>query len=113
MKRLKILAVAVAMLLSSGTSAATVNVISEEVITASTEIKRFLKDFAFLIEEECTVDVVFSLNSNREIEVHRVASRDRDVITYLKENLEHKQLLDPSLVPGVRYKLPVKLKIKE
>lgn len=112
MKRLKILAVAVVMLLSSGASAATVNGISEEVITASTEIKRFFKDFAFLLKEECTVNVVFSLNSERKIEVLTIASRDGEVKKFLKDNLEEKQILDPSLIPGVKYTLPVRLKIK-
>jgi hypothetical protein len=113
MKRLKILTMALAIVLSSGASAATVNGISEEVITASTEIKRFLKDFTFLVKEECTVNVVFSLNSERKIEVHTIASRDAEVSSYLKESLEDKKLLDPSLVPGVKYTLPVKLKIKD
>lgn len=112
MKRLKILAVALALVVSSGASAATVNGISEEVITASTEIKRFLKDFTFLIKEECTVNVVFSLNSERKIEVHTIASRDVEVRKYLKENLEHKQVQDPSLIPGVKYTLPVKLEMR-
>ncbi|HSI71277.1 MAG TPA: hypothetical protein VK941_13660 [Gillisia sp.] len=113
MKQLKIFAVAVAMLFSSGASAATVNEISEEVITASREIKKFLKDFTFIIKDECTVNVVFSLNSERKIMVHKVTSRDTEVGNYLKESLEEKQILDPSLIPGVKYTLPVRLEIRD
>lgn len=113
MKQLKILAVALAMVWSSGASATTVNEISDEVISASREIKSFLKDYTFLIKDQCKIDVVFTLNSERQIVLHSISSKDLEIRNFLKDNLQGKHLQDPNLTPGIKYTLPVRLEIKD
>ncbi|MCM4160189.1 hypothetical protein FHG64_04610 [Antarcticibacterium flavum] len=113
MKRLQIFAVALAMVLSSGASAAIGSGISEEVIPASLEIKQFLKDYSFLIKDECKVEVVFTLNSERQIVLHSISSKELEVRNFLKENLQGKHIQDPALSPGIKYTLPVRLEIKD
>jgi len=65
-----------------------------------------------MIENEYTAEVIFTVNSKKELIILSVDSADREMESYLKRKLNYKKVDHKPSQPGEIYLLPVKM-IKE
>lgn len=61
------------------------------------------------ISEQITVKVIFSFSSEGEIIVKKIDSENRDVIAFIRKNLNHKILENPGRV-NKDYTMPIVIK---
>lgn len=62
----------------------------------------------FTIEEDISVNIFFTFDSQGKIIVLSVVSRDKDVLNYVYETLNHKKIETPGEMNEV-FKLPLKI----
>ena len=75
-----------------------------------TQIAELLNEVEFTVNDEKTVNITFTFSSEGEIVVLKIDTDDRDVIRYVRENLNYKKIE----TPGTRDKLyTMPLTIKE
>jgi len=59
------------------------------------QISELLTEPDFAIEEDMKVEVVFTFNTEGELIVLKVDSKDKDVLNYVRETLNHKKIDTP------------------
>ena len=107
MRKLKLLALA---LVIGTTSSFALN--SEDPGAPKEEIRdqivKILKAPEFDVNKEMDVEISFTFSSEGEIVVLEVSTRNREVLNYIRENLNYKKIQNP----GVRdklYTMPLKI----
>ena len=63
----------------------------------------------FAIEKDLSVNVLFTFDSEGKIVVLRVASKDKDIVNYVNESMNHKTIEVPGEMNRA-FTLPLKLK---
>jgi hypothetical protein len=63
----------------------------------------------FTVEQEVTVNIEFTFSSQGEVVVLRIDSYDKEVIDYVRENLNYKKIDNPGTTNKL-YLVPLKLK---
>lgn len=108
MKKLSVLLAA--FLLIGTTVFASENVTSSKKTTgASAEMTKLLKNPEFIVDHEMEANVLFTVNQDNEIVVLSVESEESEVISYVKERLQNREL-KTDLEIGKQYVLPVRIK---
>jgi transposase len=72
------------------------------------QIVNLLQDADFIVENETTVNLTFTFSSQGEIIVLKVDSRDKNILNFVRENLNYKKVN----YPGERdklYTMPLKV----
>lgn len=73
------------------------------------EIVKLLEDHTRILEKEIKAEVKFSLNTDREISVHSVLTREEAAQAYVIEKLQGQKLFNERWCVGREYRLPVKI----
>lgn len=73
------------------------------------QIIELVEKTATVFENETTVNVTFTFNTEGEIIVLNVNSKDREVLAFIRENLNNKKLENPGRVKR-EYTLPISIK---
>ena len=72
------------------------------------EIVKLLQAPDFTISNEMNVVIKFTFNSEGEIVVLCAGCKDREIINYIRENLNHKKFKNPGVRDKI-YTLPLKI----
>ncbi len=84
----------------------------EETTTPKNEIRsqiaKLLKAPDFAVENDMTVNITFTFSSEGEIVVLKVDSGNRDVLEFIRENLNYKKLQSPGEREKI-YTMPLKI----
>ena len=107
MKKLSVLFLAVAFVISSAVNASTGSAKTKSVLNK--EIKTLLKNPSFKIEKELTAYVTFILNDDNEIVVLSVASESEVLEGFIKSRLNYQKMNFQKDADIKVYKLPVRL----
>lgn len=75
----------------------------------NSQIQKLLSVTDFQINENATIKVEFTFDSAGEIIVLKVDSMDRNVLNYIRENLNHKTISNPG-VKDRHYTIPLVIK---
>ncbi|MFK5958295.1 MAG: hypothetical protein QM495_05405 [Lutibacter sp.] len=73
------------------------------------QIENLLQASIENIEDEMTVNITFTFSSEGEIVVLKVDTKNRDILNYVRENLNYKKIKTPG-VTNKLYTFPLKLK---
>ena len=73
------------------------------------QIQKLLDVTDFHVNEDITVEIVFTFDSTDEIIVLKVNSIDSDVLKYIRENLNHKTISNPG-IKDRHYMIPLVIK---
>lgn len=73
------------------------------------EIVQLLDTPEFIVNEDISVILTFTFNSEGEIVVLCPGCKNKDVVNYIRENLNHKKFMNPGEKDKL-YKLPLKIK---
>ena len=101
-----------AMLLSAGSVFANDSKSKKNVEPAknlSSQIAKLLDDNNFIIENDITADVRFTLNSNKEIVVLSVKTEDETLEGFVKSRLNYKKVDLTEYREGRTYTVPVRI----
>lgn len=83
--------------------------------TAKKEIRSqivdLLTDADFIVSQEMNVELTFTFSSEGEIVVLSVNSKNRDVLNYIRKNINYKQIENPGVRDKI-YTMPLKVKAK-
>ena len=74
-----------------------------------TQIVKLLNTPDFTIENDIQVNITFTFSSEGEIVVLSVDSKDRDVLKYIRKNLNYKKIQNPGKRDKL-YSMPIKVK---
>jgi len=74
-----------------------------------TQIVQLLDTPDFVIDDDMSIAVTFTFNSEGEIIVLKVDSRDRDVLNYVRENINGQSIETPG-ERGKHYIMPITMK---
>ncbi len=72
------------------------------------QIVKLLKAPNFTISSEITVHLTFTFSSEGEIVVLKVDTRNRDVLNFIRENINYKKLENPGVRDKI-YTMPLKI----
>ena len=72
------------------------------------QIVKLLKAPNFAVENEMTVNITFTFSSEGEIVVLDVASRNRTILKFIRENLNYKKFQNPGEREKI-YTMPLKI----
>ena len=72
------------------------------------EIVSLLQGVDLIVEEEVTVELSFTFSSEGEIVILKVDSSDRNVLNYVRENLNYKKINNPGKENKL-YTMPLKV----
>jgi type II secretory pathway component PulL len=72
------------------------------------QIVKLLKTPSFSVDQEYNVNISFTFSSEGEIIVLNIDSKDRDVLDYIRENLNYKKIQSPGEKDKL-YKMPLKV----
>lgn len=75
-----------------------------------TEIVKLLQSPNFTIDKEINVVLKFTFNSEGEIVVLCAGCKDREIISYIRENLNRRKFENPGIKDKI-YKLPLKIQL--
>lgn len=78
-------------------------------VTATEEIGKLLKNPGFLVENDITADVIFTVNKNNEMVVLSVDSKDTAVESFIKQRLNYQELPTALRNGEKTFKLPVRV----
>jgi hypothetical protein len=73
------------------------------------QIVELLKTPSFAVDHDYNVNISFTFSSKGEIVVLSVDSNDRNVLNYVRENLNYKKIQNPGEKDKL-YKMPLKMK---
>ena len=76
-----------------------------------TEIVDLLKAPSFDVDNEINVMMTFTFSSEGEIVILNVDSKNRNVLNYIRKNLNYKKIENPGIRDKI-YTMPLKLKSK-
>lgn len=107
-----ILLAAFVMLGSSVFAAGSTEPVVEKSTTISKEIGKYLGTHDLKLQEEVTVQVLFTVNRNNEIVVLEVDTEEVILKNFIQNRLNYKKL-DNEAVVGKNYTLPVRIKKSE
>ncbi len=108
MKKFNLLALALVIGTMSLFATTTNEVPDIPVKVIATQITSLFTTPDFAIEEDLSVNILFTFDSEGKIVVLRVHSKDKDVINYVYETLNHKRINIPGEMNRV-FKLPLKI----
>jgi hypothetical protein len=74
------------------------------------QIVKLLEDPSFVIEKEMNVVIKFTFNSEGEIVVLCAGCKDKQVVNYIRKNLNGKKFDSPGVKDKI-YKMPLKIKV--
>ena len=74
------------------------------------QIVELLKTPGFTLDQEYNVNISFTFSSNGEIVVLSVDSKNRDVLNYIRENLNYKIIQNPGEKDQL-YRMSLKMKL--
>jgi len=74
-----------------------------------TQVAELFKNPEFAIEQELIVNVIFHFNEKGKIVVLHIASKDKEIINYVRKTLSNKSIQTPGEVNRV-FKIPVSIK---
>lgn len=74
------------------------------------EIVKMLQSPDFNIDKEINVVLKFTFNSEGEIVVLCAGCKDREIVDYIRENLNRKKFQNPGIKDKI-YNLPLKIKV--
>jgi hypothetical protein len=107
MRNLKLFALAMLIGTAGMFAAETVNPdVPKKVIR--NQIVKLLTAPEFSVDKEMTVNITFTFSSEGEIVVLNVDSRNRNVLTYIRENLNYKKIENPGERDKI-YSMPLKV----
>jgi hypothetical protein len=110
MKKFNLLALALAIGTMSLFATTTTNEVPDiPVKVIATQIASLFTTPDFAIEEDLSVNILFTFDSEGKIVVLRIHSKDKDVINYVYETLNHKTIETPGEMNRA-FKLPLKIK---
>jgi len=72
------------------------------------QIVKLLDTPSFAVENDVNVEITFTFSSDGEIVVLSVASKDRDLLKYVRRNLNHKKIQNPGEWNKL-YSMPLKM----
>lgn len=72
------------------------------------QIVKILKSPDFAVDNKMKVEISFTFSSEGEIVVLRVESKNRDVLNYIRENLNYKKIENPGTRDKI-YTMPLTL----
>ncbi len=72
------------------------------------QIVNLLHDADFIVDHETTVNLTFTFSSKGEIVVLKVDSRDKDILNYIRENLNYQKVDNPGVLDKI-YTMPLKV----
>jgi len=110
MKNLKLWALAF-IIGTTGVFATTIDLPDVPIKQIGMQISDLLTEPDFTVRENMKVEVVFTFNSEGEIIVLKVDSKDKDVLNYVRETLNHKKVAIPGEMNRV-FTLPLTIKKK-
>ena len=110
MKNLKLWALAF-IIGTAGVFATTTDLPDVPVKQIGMQISELLTEPDFIVKEDMSVNVVFTFNSEGEIIVLKVDSKDEDVLNYIRETLNHKKVDIPGEMNRV-FTLPLTINKK-
>jgi transposase len=107
MKKLTLLALALVI----GTSTLFASNLNSENLNKNIrdQILKLMEEPNFSIDEETTITILFTFNSEGEIIVLSVDSSNENVLNYVRENLNHKIIANPGAQAKL-YTLPLTVK---
>ena len=108
MKKLKVL-VLVAVISTASAFAKTGGVLDVPVKQIGSQVANLFKNPDFAIEKELIVNVIFTFNEEGKIVVLHIASKDKEIINYVRKTLINKSIHTPGEVDRV-FKIPVSIK---
>jgi len=73
------------------------------------QIVKLLKTPDFTIDQSIDVNITFTFSSEGELVVLNVDSKNRDVLTYVRKNLNYKKIQNPGERDKI-YTMPLKVK---
>ena len=73
------------------------------------QVVQLLNDAKFEIEQDYKMEFTFTFNSNVEIVVLDVNSRNKEIIECIRENINYKKLQNPE-VKNEKYTMPIHVK---
>ena len=73
------------------------------------QIQKLFNGTDFHVNEDVTVEIVFTFDSTDEIIVLKVDSTDSNVLKYVRENLNHKTISNPG-IKDRHYTIPLVIK---
>ena len=91
MKKLKLFALAF-VIGTAGLLATTTDLPDVPVKQIGMQISELLTEPDFTVVEDLKVEVVFTFNTEGELIVLKVDSKDKDVLNYVRETLNHKKI---------------------
>jgi len=72
------------------------------------EIVSLLQAADFTVENEMTVEITFTFSSQGEVVVLNVNTKDKNILNYIRENLNYKKVGNPGLRDKL-YTMPLKI----
>ena len=72
------------------------------------QIVNLLQAPDFVIENEMTVEITFTFSSQGEVVVLKVESRDKNILNYVRDNLNYKKVKNPGERDKL-YTMPLKI----
>jgi hypothetical protein len=109
MKKFNLLALALSIGTMSLFATTTTNEVPDiPVKVIATQVASLFTTPNFSIEEDLSVNILFTFDSEGKIVVLRVDSKDKDVLKYVYETMNHKTVVTPGEVNRV-FKLPLKI----
>jgi hypothetical protein len=72
------------------------------------QIVSLLQDADFIVENETTVNLTFTFSSQGEVIVLKVDSKDRNILNFVRENLNYKKVNNPGERDKL-YTMPLKV----
>lgn len=109
MKNLKLLALAL-VIGTTSIFANTANLPDEITKKIRTQIVELLDEPEFTVSNDIAVMITFTFNSEGQIVVLNVDSGNRDVLDYVRENLNGKKIENPGK-RDIHYTMPLKMKV--
>ena len=107
MKKFKLLALALLISTTSLLASNIENADSKDGIR--NEIVKLLKTPDFRLENDLTVTIEFTFSSEGEVVVLSVDSKDKNILDYIRKNLNYKKIENPGK-RDKRYTMPIKVK---
>jgi ribosomal protein S17E len=106
MKKLKFLTLALFFSMTSLFASEKIDNLDAEI---REQVVQLFDDAKFKIEEDFKMDFTFTFNSNGEIVVLNVNSKSKEIINYIRKNVNNKKLINPG-VKNEKYTLPIYVK---
>ncbi|MDD7884981.1 hypothetical protein [Flavivirga sp. 57AJ16] len=111
MKTIKVLLVSALLVCSSMVFAHNTDPVKDrgnKPVTITSEIVNLLDFPYFIVKEEKLVNVLFTVNKDKEIVVLSVDSDSEELVHYIRQKLNYSKVSNNEVIKGKTYLLPVK-----